>query len=95
MSKHVVQPQGPQMTSRCMLDKQGYTHAQTHTDKCIILIRFPRRQLFANAPQSYVIRTLPSLLNYILIITVGLLKLFQMHLNEKKNCGIYEVKLEQ
>ena len=57
----------------CMLDKQAYMHVHTctrprvrvhalthaHTDQWVILIAFPRQQLFANAPQCYVVRTLP------------------------------------
>jgi hypothetical protein len=53
-----------------MLDKQGYmqphaythprarAHARAHTHKYVIFISFPRQQWFANAPQSYIIRTL-------------------------------------
>ena len=41
------------------------THARTHThaQKYLILIDFTRQQWFANAPQCYVIRTLPVLLS--------------------------------
>jgi hypothetical protein len=58
-----------------MLDKQGYMHSRpwtrqrirtrtrarawTHTHKYVIRIAFPRQQWFANAPQCYIIRTLP------------------------------------
>jgi hypothetical protein len=41
----------------CMLDKKGHTHAV----KYVILIAFPQKQRFANAPQRYVIRTLSVL----------------------------------
>ena len=45
--------------ARCMLDKQGYTRPGTHppTNKHVIL--FHGNNSFANAPQCYVIRTLP------------------------------------
>ena len=41
-----------------------YTHArtQTHTQKHVILIAFPRNNGFVNMLQYYVIRTLPVLL---------------------------------
>jgi hypothetical protein len=53
-----------------MLDKQGYTytraqapmHTRTHTYKCVIHIGFPQQQQFVNAPQYYVIHTLPVVL---------------------------------
>ena len=38
--------------------------ALTRTDKYIILIAFTRQKLFANAPQCYIIRTLPHLLAF-------------------------------
>ena len=63
--------------TRCVLDKQGYmcmhaptrpvthmhAHKRTHarTDQHVKLIAFPRQQWFANAPQYYVVRTLPVL----------------------------------
>ena len=55
--------------TRCMLHKQSYMHsractrprarAQAGTHKHVILIAFPRQRWFANAPQYYVICTLP------------------------------------
>jgi C4-dicarboxylate transporter len=53
MLKNVVELERPQMTSQlgaltlCILDKQGYTHAltHTHTDKLVIFVAFPRQQL--------------------------------------------------
>jgi hypothetical protein len=58
--------------ARLMLDKWGYTrvstrlHPWTHTHartrKYVILISFPRKNAFVNAPQCYVTRTWPVLL---------------------------------
>jgi hypothetical protein len=48
-----------------------YTRIRTHTNQCTILIAFPLQQWFANAPQYYVIRTLPvclSVLSYHLYV---------------------------
>jgi hypothetical protein len=39
------------------------THSHTHT--CVILIPFPRQQLFVNAPGFYVLRTLSFLLLFV------------------------------
>jgi hypothetical protein len=63
-----------------MLDKQGYMNAHVHapghsqararTHKFIILIAFQWQQCFANAPQYYVIRPLPVILNNTFLITL-------------------------
>jgi hypothetical protein len=57
---------------RCVPDKQHYMHlcacaclrARIHTDHLVILIAFARQQWFANAPQSYVMCTLPVLFKF-------------------------------
>ena len=60
-------------STRCILDKQGYTractlprtssptrtHVHTRTDKYVILFAFPQQRWLANAPQCYVIPKLP------------------------------------
>jgi hypothetical protein len=63
--------------TRRMLGKQGYMHKPTqpgththvraprHTDKCVILLFFHGNECYANAPQYYVIRTLPDLSNVV------------------------------
>ena len=43
-----------------------WTHTHTHTQKYVMLIAFPQHSGFANAPQCYVIRTLPVVLPDIL-----------------------------
>jgi hypothetical protein len=52
-----------------VLDKQGYMHTHacthTHTHKYVICIAFPWQQQFTNAPQCYIIRTLPVFLQFV------------------------------
>ena len=43
------------------LDRHGHMHARVHTHKYVIFIAFPRQQLYANAPQCYVTRTMSVL----------------------------------
>jgi hypothetical protein len=45
-----------------VLDKQGYMHECTHRPLSNTLIAFPRHKRFVNAPQCYIILTLPVLL---------------------------------
>jgi hypothetical protein len=45
--------------AHCMLDTQGYKHADSG---CVIFIPVLKWLYFTNAPQRYVIRTLPVLL---------------------------------
>ena len=56
MSKNMVELEKPQMAMQ-----YGACALHAHTDKCVILIAFPRQQRFAKAPQCYVIRTLAVL----------------------------------
>ena len=50
------------------------THERAHTQKCVIFIAFPLQQLFANASQCYVIRTLSVFCNLIMILIFYFLK---------------------
>jgi hypothetical protein len=71
MSKNFVDLEGPQITIQygvacwiCEATREhayAYTHApgNLHRGKCVTC--FPRQKWFANAPQCYVIRTLPVL----------------------------------
>jgi hypothetical protein len=51
--------------ARCILDKQGYTRAptHTHTEKYVILL-YDGNNGLASAPECYVIRTLPALFKF-------------------------------
>jgi hypothetical protein len=73
MSKNMVEPERPQTIWRIRVAcpkatraqararSHTHTHTHTHTHKYVILIAFPLQQWFANAPQCYVLHTLPVL----------------------------------
>jgi hypothetical protein len=61
MSKNVVEPDRPQMTSKygaiCWISKATCTRTRAHMHKYIILIAFQQQQRFARAPHSYIIQS--------------------------------------
>jgi hypothetical protein len=56
----------------CWISKATCTYAHAHTDQYVILTAFEQQQWLANAPQCYVIRTLPVLLYFSLSDIVSL-----------------------
>jgi hypothetical protein len=77
MRKNIVERARPQMTVwrmhiECLISKAKNSHW-----KCVILIVFPLQQWLHEAPQCYVIRTLPDLFHALdVIFTNALLLLY-------------------
>ena len=57
------------------------TCIHAHTDKYVILISFPRQQLFAKASHCYVMPTLPVLLFSVLTLQLAHV-LLSLHVNK-------------